>query len=455
MLGGVGVVSDGGGLVVKSFVDWVVVGLLVCASLLTAVIHVPQHQTISPLDEYVYIDYLAKVPTQGVVRRGEMTGDYARNVAACRGFRFVASLPRELCGSVATSPDDAFPMGGTNSAYVYTPLYFAATWVMAQPLRWFGVNDLVTAGRATGWVWLAAAAVLLYLSLRRLKVRPFLGCGLCLLMVGSLGAYWGNTYISTDATAYFSGALMLWMLLRFLRRRYHGVGLLAAVAVVVTLLKFQNYGAVVVVAMFLLVYSGQEWGFVHGEGSWGRRFVRWVRDPRFSAAVIIAGVPLVAQAVWLVIQNLISIGPAENQGISSPLTIKALVSEAFNFFTGPIMSSADPQLGALIVLVLGSVSAWVIVSGVLGSAVVEERGSVGEALALSSFAVALLFGPALAIATRLSAGIYFDLPLRYGMSLVPFFIACAGLLYLRKQWVGGCVAVACIGCYALSLAITG
>ncbi|MFP3394568.1 hypothetical protein SB782_37990, partial [Brevibacillus sp. SIMBA_076] len=45
--------------------------LLVIASLLVGIVHVPQHKTLSPIDEYQYIDYLAKVPTQGVVHRGE------------------------------------------------------------------------------------------------------------------------------------------------------------------------------------------------------------------------------------------------------------------------------------------------------------------------------------------------------------------------------------------------
>ena len=38
----------------------------------------------SPFDEYVYLDYLNKFPTEIAEKQGEKTGDFARNEIACR-----------------------------------------------------------------------------------------------------------------------------------------------------------------------------------------------------------------------------------------------------------------------------------------------------------------------------------------------------------------------------------
>ena len=83
---------------------------------------------------------------------------------------------------------------------------FGATRVLAQPLIWAGV-DFVSAGRLVGGFWLALGAVFLYLAMRRASVPIPIAVGFNLVMVGSLAAYWGNTYISTDATALASGGL--------------------------------------------------------------------------------------------------------------------------------------------------------------------------------------------------------------------------------------------------------
>ena len=212
-------------------IDWIFGALLVIASLLVGIVQVGDHRAISPIDEYVYIDYLAKVPSQGIVRGGEHTGDYARESLACRGVRLIGQYLASLCRTADSSPDSAFPTAGTNSADIYTPIYFAVTWVLAQPFQWLGVHDLTDAGRLTGWIWLAAAAVLLYLSLRRLKVGPLLSFGLGMLMVGSLPAMWSNTYVSTDAPALLAGAAMLWGILRFEDGRRFGLLVLTVACV--------------------------------------------------------------------------------------------------------------------------------------------------------------------------------------------------------------------------------
>lgn len=430
-------------------VDWILGALLVIASMLVGIVQVSEHKSVSPVDEYVYIDYLAKVPSEGIVRGGERTGDYARETLACRGVRLLGTYPPQLCRTADTAPDSSFPTGGTNSADIYTPFYFVITWVLAQPFHWVGVSDLTNAGRLTGWIWLAAAAVLLYLSLRRLRVGPLLSFGLGLLMVGSLPAIWFNTYISTDAPTMLAGAAMLWGLLRFEDGARFRTLALTVLATVVTLFKLQNYGAVGVVAVVLLLRAAWQAFSVRGE-PFGARLRSWITDRRVLAAALMAVVPMVFEVLWLALRNAIRVGESVDQGISAPFGWKAFISEMFKLFTGPAEGARDPSALGPIGFILATVLSWVIVSGVLGAAVVERRGSVGESIAVSTFGIALLLGPVLAILTIAMAGYYFALPVRYGLSLLPFYLACAGMLYRRKPWVGNVVAVVGIGCFGLS-----
>lgn len=432
-------------------VDWLFGALLVFASLLVGLVHVPQHDAESPIDEYVHIDYVEKFPSEVVVRQGEETGGYARKALACRGIRTLGYYPPELCRTAEAAPDSSFPYAGVTTADIYTPLYFGVTWLMAQPLQWLGVHDLTAAARATGWVWLAGAAVLLYLSLRRLSVRPWLALGLGLLAVGSLAAYWANTYVSTDATSLLAGSAMLWSIIRYEAQARGRVLLMTVFATVATLLKLQNYGAVAIAVVFLLIRAAWSVFAEKGGGGFGTRMLALVKDSRIRAALLVAIVPAVCEASWYALRSAIKVGPTSDLGQSTSFGYDAILQEMFKFFTGPAFSGPTANTLGTQGMILGTVLSWVIVSGVLGAMVVERKGSLGESLAASTFGVAILLGPALAVAVMVSSGYYFTLPPRYGASLIPFYLACAGLLYGRKTWIAVTLTGVCLGCYILSL----
>src|SRR5690348_1809110 len=77
--------------------DVILCVLLVALSLGFSVRHVSGHHQTSPIDEYVYIDYYAKVLHQGVVRQGEKTGDYAREYYSCHPNRVFGAWQPQLC----------------------------------------------------------------------------------------------------------------------------------------------------------------------------------------------------------------------------------------------------------------------------------------------------------------------------------------------------------------------
>jgi hypothetical protein len=437
----------------RRFIDTAICTLLVIAAAVLTLWQVPRHDTVSPIDEYVYIDYVAKVPTQFVVHRGEDTGEYARLYLSCNGVRAIGFYPESMCTDWQPSDVERMPQAGKTTADIYTPLYFAVTWAMAQPLQLAGVDDLTEAARLTGWTWLAAAAVLLYLSLRRLRVHPVVAGGLGLLMVGSLPAYWSNTYVSTDATALLAGSLMLFGVTMVIRREAgpRARWLFVLFAALVTLAKLQNLMAVAVAALVLLVLAAGE-AFRSERGGRLRGFVR---DRRLHTAVLAMIVALAAQVAWLVIRNAIALESGAYEGAPSPLSKTALVGEVFKFFPGVAVGALDPASVGFAARIASTLMTWVIVAGVLGLLAVARRGSTHEALALSSFVVALFAGPLLAIATTALSGYYFDLPVRYGMSMIPFFLACAGLLFARSIWTRILTPAVALLSYVAILSLNG
>ena len=414
-------------------VEWVACLTLVVASLGLVLWHVPLHTTVSPIDEYVYIDYLAKVPTQLVVHRGEETGDYARAYLACNGVRTIGYYPEAMCSTPNPNQEPRLPNGGLTSADLYTPLYFGATWLMAQPLQEFGVEDLTEAGRYSGFVWLAAASILLYLTLRRWKVPVLVAWGAGILLVGSLPAYWSNTYISTDATALFAGALMLFGASLFNRPSRWSIAWLTAFAVVVSLLKLQNLMAVGAVALTLIALASYE--SFNAEGTLRQRLGSFIRDRRTLAAGISLASAVLAQGIWVVIRSAIAVGALPDQGVSAPFGKTAFLNEALKFFPGVSSGALNPAVFGPGAVVAATVTMWIVLAGVLGLLASSKRGSTDEALVVSALVVALAAGPLLAMVNIQVSGFYFDLPARYGMSLLPIFIACAALLFAQKTWI--------------------
>ncbi|MCC2033399.1 hypothetical protein KEC57_14515 [Microbacterium sp. BWT-G7] len=433
--------------------DWFVSVFLVIASLGLVLWQVPQHEMVSPIDEYVYIDYLAKVPTQGVVHRGEETGDYARNYLSCNGVRTLGFYPESFCTDWQASDEETMPNAGKTTADIYTPAYFGATWLMAQPLVLLGIDDITEAGRYTGAVWLAAAAVLLYLTLRRLRVDIVVAGSMGLLLIGSLSAYWSNTYISTDATSLFTGSLMVFCLTMFLRGSRWVPWIFVVSAILLTLAKMQNLMGVAAAAVALIFWAIAD-AFRRGRER-GGRWRSLIRDRRVVSAFSAVILSVVAQGVWAVIRNLIVYDTRADQGVEAPLTMRALVEEVLRFFPGVAKGAIEPGLVGIGAEVAAAVMTWVVVAGVIGLIAVSRRGSRSESFALATFFVALVSGPLLAIATVLMAGYYFYLPARYGMSLLAFFLVCAGLLFARSVWTRWFSVAAAVVSYAAVMTLTG
>lgn len=424
--------------------------LLIAASVVVGLVQVPKHNSVSPIDEYVYIDYLAKVPTQLVVARGEATGEYARKYLACHGNRMVTTYPADMCNATKTESND-YPMAGRTSADIYTPFYFATTWVAAQPLVWAGL-DLVDAGRLVGSLWLALGAVGMFAALRRLGVTSLAAFGVALMVVGSLPAYWSNTYISTDATSLAAGAWLLYVGVRVSRGEIR-VGWFVLVSVLASVFKLQNFLAVVTMGLVLLVVAWRE--RTTSADGWRLKLRAWFADKRtlgVAAAVVLSGL---CQVIWYFIRSAIAVGEPVDQGISQQFSLVDLAREMFKFLPNLANGATQPEaLGGAAIGIAG-VGALAVVGGVVGLAAAAPSRSLGRTLAVSILLCASVGAVALALASVVMFGQYVDLVPRYGMSLFPACLACAALLFRDfpgSKWLW---IVAGVACFAASLTIAG
>lgn len=396
-------------------------------SFLSVIVHVPQHDAISPIDEYVYIDYLAKVPSQLLVYQGEETGDYARRLLACRGVESLGDYPPELCSAAGIQQDERFPNGGLTSADLYTPLYFVTTWVLAQPLQWVGVDDLATAGRFTGGVWLALAGVLLFFALRELRQSQPVSFGLSAILIGSVPAFWSNTYISTDATALAFGALLVLLGARVLHGRSPG-WLLVAMSVIAALFKLQHLAPIGAVALWILIQVIRRHS---GSDRAGNRLVRLAKDRTLATAVLMVLLPMLAQGAWTVIRSRIAVGPFPDQDVSATLSSEHLLRESLGMLEGASLGALDPYSFGAAAVVLSTLLGWLSVVGVLGSLIVLRKSESWDLAAAVAFLAAVL-GPVLAVTNVIVSGFYFVLPARYAMSLLPAMIVCVGFLVAQR-----------------------
>ncbi|WP_354499767.1 hypothetical protein [Mycetocola sp. 2940] len=436
--------------------DSVAILLLVLLSSAFVISEVPANPAFSPFDEYVYADYLDKVPSQLVVRAGDETGELARNELSCRGVRFFETIG-ESCNAGTHDRDELYPYAGTTAADIYAPVYFVATWTLAQPLVATGVG-LVDAGRLVGVLWLSLGLSLLFILLRRLRVDKVLALASALLVFAAPVSFWNSTYLSTDAPTLALSAAMGILAVDAIRGR-RSVWWLVPVAIVAVLTKVQNLGSVALVALAILIAA------VHPAV---RDVVRADHDqpddltvrspagPRLSmvlAACAIAGVALVTQVAWLAVRAFLRAPGyvATPIDFNNPdLTPAAILGEAFRFLLNVGDAGVDHDLvDAVTVTVLTAVC----ITGTLGLALSSSATGVGPVrrwlVGVPTLVTALIFGPMLAIGSHVIAGYYFELPTRYGVVLLPFLVCCAAVYFTRVPWIrfpalalGGILALA-------------
>ncbi|UOE44505.1 hypothetical protein [Agromyces larvae] len=429
---------------------WVPLALVLVAVGYSSAVTIQHSDAMSPIDEWVYLDYLDKLPTQGVLTPGEEIGPEGLDRMACDGV-FPYGPMGAACGS-SYADVSTFPFGGITSADPYTPFYFGVTRVVGDAIHFVSGVDQLTAWRLTGSLWLAASVLLLWLLLRQWRVSSTAALGLGLAFIASPFAWWTYTYVSTDAPSFLAGAALLFVTTRFVR----GTGSLwwiPAIAVLATIFKVTNLLAVGLSALYLVIHglitvwnrrkqrvSGAE-GLAEFGGSPAEGPAPARRLRREWLVLIVAAATSVAailtQFVWLRIHASLRPEGAAGSSGGNPLGVQELLGQMANFLPGTITSNVNIAGSTGYALPIPGFAvtplSWLTIAGVIGAfwalRGVTPRSPLVIAIAISS----VVFAPALALALYVTTGSYFTLPPRYGASILAGFLLAAGLV-IRNRW---------------------
>lgn len=419
---------------------WVLIVLIAFGSGLSTTVTVLHSDALSPLDEWVYVDYIDKVPTQGMVFKGEPIGHDALDIIACEGV-----TPYGVMGDPCGSDYDYhhFPFGGVTSADPYPPVFFALTRVVGDLIGLLPGIDELTGWRLVGSVWLVGSLVAFWALLRSWRVHKFAILGLCLAFIGSPLSYWTYTYVSTDAPAFLIGTLLLLLATRYLRGEIRGWGMVA-VAIVGATFKITNLLGVGMVALVLLIAAITR----AREAGWSFRGTP-VRLAATAGAALLGGI--VVQVGWLTISRATAVSTegAYQTGVTQPLTVQELLSQVVNFLPSTIVSNVPVAGGTGWVFPLPGYAivplTWLCIAGVLGALLRLRRVATERAAVIVGVAIAAaLAGPALALAMQVFLSSYFPLPSRYGATLLPGFLLLAGIL-LHNRWMSVLIGVYGVG----------
>lgn len=395
--------------------NWVPVSLFLIALIGLGTTSLLHGNIMSLFDEWGYLDYLFKIPSQGIVFKGEFYGTQAMELMACRG-----EVPFGVMGGACGSNYDpsTFPNGGIVTVDPYTPLYFWSTWLLGWIFEIIPGVGQVAAWRLANILWLCAGLIVFYKVGRLWKAPKLAIFAIGLIIIGSPFSYWAYTYVSTDAPSFFFGALLLFLASKYVRGTVPAWVLILA-SVIATLFKVTNILAVCSIALFLLTYS------IYSKRK--SRLNDSFEKPQnisfnFGKALFVSGLAIglsvIAEISWLKLHDAIAATSASvDQGINSALTwyeLLRLTSLTTSTLGMTIPVNGLPGLTTLpLPDYLLTPLMWIIVGGVLAAFWSMKTGNSRNPIIVTGVITMVLAGPVLAMALQVMAGSYFVLPPRY------------------------------------------
>ena len=397
-----------------------------------AALHVHAYQRLSPIDELHHADYLIKAANGQLLRRGDVIGPEARREGACRGVD-APGFPPGNC-------DDESWLDGRefNTEEIQPPAYYFLTGWAARALRPFlGTSSLVAAGRMVGALWAAAGVAALWAVLALLGVSVLARWAVAVLVVTAPVVLHASTTVTNDATGLVAGGAVLLAAVAWEKRRVPGfvVVLATVVGVSLRLTNFLGAGLVILylVLRAVLPAAGRE--------------DRDRRTPRSSLlmAAGVAGATVVTGLAWVALGSAVArVGPLANPntfnqqvaGISFDVVL-GQTGAAVSPFRDPYLT---PFLRTVPIRTMAQLTNWLMLGAAVGLAALAYRGSRGESIGASAFASAVATGPLVTLTNYVFQGAFYEIPTRYGLSLVPAFAVALGLS-LDKAWAR--VALAC------------
>jgi len=437
----------------QDVVGWTSLWIAIAALVVLPYVHSYHH--LSPFDEVVHLDYLVKVQDGHMVRDGEKIGPVAMRSAACRGSD-LENLGLPDCAQKVLRPE-AFPFEGFNSAYPDPPGYYLVTAAGATVIDVLpGVNDVVTAARSVGVLWLGAGLGLTFLLALRLGANRWAAAGATLIVGTTPSVTHAMATITSDAPSLLVGAALCLVAMSVVRGQV-AWWWLAPAAATTTAMKATGLTVCGLVVVFLLLH-------LVGSRRAARSSTRGVPEvdahtgPDAEAgpvAQVDLPVPLAPRTIWLAVAAVVVPGVAVLGGWVVVNKVTELPSAADSpmrdFFyvdsigwdqvVGNLLQLATPlQIGyeppfmndVTITIVMGLVNA-VAFAGVAALAWTGVRGAVPTRLAIATTISMLAGGAALTLFIFVGSHTLISIPPRYGMSLLPAVAAALAVIASRRR----------------------
>jgi hypothetical protein len=419
--------------------DWWVVAALGLVALVTVILFTQAYPRFSPIDEFQHVDYAVKAGHFELVREGDQAGETALRAFACLGVD--SDFPPIDCGAPDLEPY-FFPDHGYNTAAQQTPLYYTVTGVAGRVVTAATPADVLTGLRLTGALWLTAALALAWLIGAELGVPRRQRAIAVALFAPAVQLLFTSSTVNADNGLMIGGGLVTVALLRTERgaSRWWLVG----ASIVAVALEPTAALAVAAACLFLLV----------------RAIATAERETRVRLAVLSGAIAVVGVATVLFLDLLRDafiggwVPPnLERYGelFTNDLSASQVVENLFAVVT-PISNPYVPGfLDGGLTTALNTLTALAMVALLATAAVVDRARTRTGVLGGTLLATMVLAGPLFVLYLYVQSDVYFEIPSRYGLALVPAAIATCGA---ALRWpVARRAAVALAVVHALHLGI--
>lgn len=381
-------------------------------------------RVLSPYDEQQHLDYALKAGGLHLPADNERLGQDAMRETACRGID-TAGLVVPECDSDAFDPA-TFPDLGYNTAAGALPGYYLPTGVLggfieaATP-----VSSPLLAIRIVSAIWFALGVAVFFALGRDFGSTVLQSAIVATLLAATPVIFTAATKATPDSMLFLTGGLVLLAATRWQQGRI-GLWAPAAAATLAMLVDRSNLLALVVAGAFILtpLFTNQSW-----------QRPRWP-DRGQPIDATSAGTLLLAVFGMAILLTEFAV-PALRElltGSSGALTVdlprflnqarppfsRSVFLGSFPNMVSPVAQGYLPDLAedetyrSLTALVN-----WLVIGGAFGTAAWASARSVQRRLGAATATVMVLAGPMLSTGQWLLGGLYFTLPARYGLPMMP------------------------------------
>jgi Dolichyl-phosphate-mannose-protein mannosyltransferase len=405
---------------------------------------------ISLIDEATHADYAYQVAHGHIPAAGAVIAQPILREWACRGTATGNQV--QPCNS-ATFDASKFPAAGQDYNFGHPPLYYAITGVIARGVdSLVGGEHFITFARMTGFLWLFAAMLVLYLAVRRFGVRWSIAAAAAVLLPLCPGVLHASSMVTNDAPAALSGAVALYLLAGVLRTGRIGWIAPAVATLFATATKVLNGLPMLILACVLIVLAVARRRAGDSHAAW--RLV-------LAAAAIGVSFVLVFKG-WAIFQSGRGVpnwqspiaGITGQRYTGSP--IDEILSTTFSGFQLVTGYWLQPQLDGETVTLWSRLLNIVIAAAPFLALVTFSRRSPEWSLGLATLGGMLAYPLLVELQVYVDAGDYFPVVTpRYGMTLIPLALGCLAVVANKLRLVRISAAYAIAGTLVMLLAATG